>query len=51
MKITKNDALYAAQSIYPNAKKIKKINKGYSHEIFEVETEEYPEKYNKNNKK
>ena len=42
--ITKKDALYAVQSIYPNAKNAKKINKGYSHEIFEVETREYPEK-------
>lgn len=42
--IHKNSALYAVQQIYPKAKKIKKINKGYSHEIFEVETEEYPEK-------
>lgn len=44
MKVNLNDALYAAQTIYPKARKIKKINKGYSHEIFEIETGEYPEK-------
>lgn len=37
------DAILAARTIYPKAKKANRINKGYSHEIFEVETEAYPE--------
>ncbi len=42
--ISENKALYATQQVYPKARKARKINKGYSHEIFEVETNEYPEK-------
>lgn len=44
MKITENDALYAAQVVYPKAKNAKNMNKGYSHGIFEIETGEYPER-------
>jgi Ser/Thr protein kinase RdoA (MazF antagonist) len=42
MKFTETDALRAAQIVYENASKAKKIAKGYSHEIYEVETGSYP---------
>lgn len=44
MKFTKNDALYATCQVFPRSKNVTKINKGFSHDIFEVETGEYPEK-------
>lgn len=44
MKYNNADALYAAQTVFPEAKNAKKINKGFSHEIFEVETNTSPEK-------
>ena len=43
MEFNKNDAIYAARLIYPNASKVKELKSGYSHYAFEVFTEEFPE--------
>lgn len=42
MEYTKKDALNAVRTVYPKAKNAVKINRGYSHEIYEVETLENP---------
>ncbi len=44
MKYTEKDALRAAQIVFENANPARKITKGYSHEIYEVETNSYPER-------
>ncbi|OGJ20880.1 hypothetical protein A3K73_09255 [Candidatus Pacearchaeota archaeon RBG_13_36_9] len=44
MKYTEKDALRAAQTVFENASLARKITKGYSHEIYEVETNLYPKK-------
>lgn len=43
-KYNETDALRAAQIIFKRATKVKKLNRGYSHDIYEVETNDYPEK-------
>jgi aminoglycoside phosphotransferase (APT) family kinase protein len=44
MEFKKSHAISAAKLIFPNAKNPQKINKGFSHNIFEVETGECPQK-------
>ena len=43
-KYNEKDALRAAQIIFENAKTARKLNRGFSHNIYEVETNSYPEK-------
>ncbi len=43
-KYNEKDALRATQCVFHNASKARKLNRGYSHDIYEVETNEYPEK-------
>ena len=38
------DALRAAQIFYPKAERIERNDKGYSHYLFEVETNSLPER-------
>jgi len=39
-----DDALYAVKKVFPKSRKATKVNRGYSHDIFEIETGVYPEK-------
>jgi hypothetical protein len=43
MKYTENDALNIARIVFSGATKARKLNRGYSHELFEVETGAFPE--------
>lgn len=42
--ISKSEALKVARLIFPKTKGVKKINKGFSHNIFEIKTGEFPKK-------
>lgn len=44
MKYNEKDALRAVQIIFEKASNARKINKGFSHDIYEVETGSYPQK-------